>query len=158
MPALQHTFDRQLADAKHRPTVGMDGAKHLLDFNEDLILSLISDRTLSFAWHIGLGFERREVRILRVSIDHYIAHGSKPHALTEAQALALLLPPAHAKPFLTNGEVQRALNCTSDHVLHLVEAGDLALMPGTQYGRGPAGSALITVPSFQNFITARRLP
>ena len=65
-----------------RPTVCLGGAKHLLDLNDDYILDLLADRTLSYSWNIGLGEERREVRILRASIDHYMRHGSKPHALT----------------------------------------------------------------------------
>jgi hypothetical protein len=72
-PSQRHP---DLRDRLHRPTVGLDGAKHLLDLNEDYIIDLIADRALSHAWNIGLGDERREIRLLRASIDHYIAHGS----------------------------------------------------------------------------------
>ncbi len=176
-PAIQRHLP--LKDPTFRPTMGLDGAKHLLDLNEDYILDLVADRALSFAWNIGLGEERRELRLLRASIDHYMAHGSKPHALTEDQAFALLLPPGFSltpgfsqvirpaptsetvstvsRPYLTNGEIQRSLNCVSDHVLHLVESKDLKLQPKTDYRRGPNGSALITVASFERFLKSRRL-
>lgn len=146
-----------LAVPAYRPLVGMDGAKHLLDLNEDYILGLIHDRALSYAWDIGIGVDRCCVRLLRASIDHYIQHGSRPHPLTERQVLSLILPPGHTKPFLTNPEVQRGLNCVGDHVLHLLAAGRLALQPGTTYSRGPAGSALVSVPSFENFLRNARL-
>jgi len=165
---LPAATQRQLPikDPIFRPTVGLDGAKHILDLNEDYILDLVADRALSFAWNIGLGEERREIRILRASIDHYIAHGSKPHALTEPEAIALMLPPAFqfkalqsiSRPYLTNGEIQRSLNCVSDHVLHLIESKALTLQPKTCYSRGPNGSALVTVSSFARFLKSRRLP
>ena len=87
-----------LKDPTFRPTVCLGGAKHLLDLNEDYILDLCADRALSFSWNIGLGEERREVRILRASIDHDILHGSKPHNPTEHEAFALLLPPGWRLP------------------------------------------------------------
>ena len=150
-----------IADPTFRPTVGLDGAKHLLDLNEDYILDLCADRALSYSWNIGLGKERRELRILRASIDHYIQQGSKPHTLAEPDAFDRLLPPgfpAAQRTWLTNGELQRALNCVSDHVLHLVEAKELQLLPRTDYRRGPNGSALITLASFRTFLQKRRLP
>ena len=103
-------------------------------------------------------------------------HGSKPHNLTEHEAFALLLPPGWRlpkscgetvtfmagtvaeRPYLTNGEIQRSLNCVSDHVLHLIESKDLTQQPKTDYRRGPNGSALVTVASFHRFIKSRRLP
>lgn len=151
-----------LADPRIRPTVGMDGAKHLLDLSEDEILALLEDGRILFAWNIGLGEDRREVRILRHSLDDYLARLTCPPnqarpQLSEDAARKLLLPPGHDKPFLTNGQIQRALNCVSDHVLHLVDAKALTLQPGTKYMRGPNGSALVTVASFGQFLTARRL-
>ena len=144
--------------------VGMEGAKHLLDLGEDEILELIEEGRIAFAWNIGLG-ERREVRILRKSIDSYLSERDGCNAdrnivdtvPTDEQALRMILPPGHQGPFLTNGQVQRSLNCVSDHVLHLVEAGALALVPKTTYRRGPAGAALVTVDSFTKFIRARRM-
>ena len=156
-----------LSDARFRPTMGMDGAKHLLDLCEDEVLGLIDEALLTHAWNIGLGGERREVRVLRAAVDAYIAwdQGRKDsrharpstHSLSDAAACKLLLPPGHAKPFLTNGQVQRSLNCVSDHVLHLVAAKELALQPDTEYRRGPNGTALITVSSFESFLKSRRL-
>ena len=151
---------RPMRVATFRPTAGMESAKRDLDLNEDYILSLIADHSLSYAWDVGLGKDRRMVRILGASIEHFVAHGSKPHALTEDAAFALLLPPGLApdRPYLTNGQIQRALNCVSDHVLHLIDAKDLTLQPKTDYKRGPNGSALITITSFQRFLKSRRLP
>ncbi|MEN6533051.1 MAG: hypothetical protein ABFD89_05270 [Bryobacteraceae bacterium] len=155
-----------MKDPTFRPTCGLDGAKHVLDLNEDYILDLIAGKQIRFAWNIGLGKDRREIRILRASIDHYMAHGSKPDGLTEDAVFALLLPPGFQskldprhpdRTYLTNGEIQRSLNCVSDHVLHLVESGDLALEPKTDYGRGPNNAARITVVSFKAFLQSRRL-
>ena len=155
---LTATSQRQLplADPRHRPTVGMDGAKHLLDLSEDEVIALIEEGKLSYAWNIGLGEDRREIRILRQSID---AFWEQPRGtpIPESQAFKLLLPPGHDKPYLTNPQLQRALNCVSDHVLHLVAARELTLQPKTDYGRGPNGAALITVVSFRMFLNSRRL-
>lgn len=156
-----------LAVPPFRPTLGMDGAKHLLDLSEDEVISLIDQGLLSHAWNIGLG-ARREIRLLRRCIDAYAAWCANPRTgrrgLPDTGSIAndavihlSLLPPGHDKPFLTNGQIQRALNCVSDHVLNLIAAKELAQLPDTKFGRGPAGSALVTLASFQQFLKSRRL-
>ncbi len=144
----------------HTPAVQMDGAKHLLGLTEDEVLELIESGALSFAWNAALsGAGRRMVVVLRASIDFYRETlGAKRHELTDAQAFRLLLPPGHSKPFLSNGEIQRALNCGSEHVLNLFDAGELKKLPGSSIGRGPSGEALATLESFRRFIERRRLP
>jgi hypothetical protein len=157
---IQRTFDRALGDARHRPTVGMEGAKHLMDCGEDQVLELIETGEISHAWNIGLGADRREVRILRTAIDRYLqlpAGARAKSELSEQAVRSLLLPPAHRKPFLTNPEIQRSLNCVSAHVLNLVEAGELELQVGTGYRTGPTGTALVTVQSFERFLQNRRM-
>ena len=167
MPATQKTFDRTLAAAPFRPTVGMDGAKHLLDASEDEVMGYIEEGLLSHAWNIGLGHERKEPRILRAAIDAFLYWSENPKRgrglpatahTSDAAVLKLLLPPGHTKPFLTNPELQRSLNCVSEHVLNLVESRELELLPGTSIRRGPDGAALVTTASFARFIKTRRLP
>jgi hypothetical protein len=148
-----------IRDPRHRPTVGIEGAKHLVDVSEDELLALIEDGRVSHAWHIGLGSLHREVRILRRSLDNYLARldGAKVTDPTDFEALTLLLPPGHTKPFLTGTDIQRALNCVSTHVINLIEARALVLQPGTSWTTGPAGSPLVTVSSFAQFLKTRRL-
>lgn len=170
MPAtLQRNLP--LADARFRPTLGMDGAKHLLDLSEDEILALIDEGLITHAWNIATpSAEKREVRILRQALDAYVTWNENPKLVparpgvpitanyTDALIFSFLLPPSHVKPFLTNGELQRSLNCVSDHVLNLIDSRALELQPGTKYTRGPNGCALVTVTSFERFLKQRRLP
>ena len=124
--------------------------------DEDDLKSLWEEGRILYAWNIGLG-ESIDARLLPDAIDHYArTQGKTPYPRTEDQVLAQLC--MSAKPWLTTTQLKIMLNCGATHIMNLIEAGQLKLQPGTQYGRGGANVALITIPSIKNFLKQRRLP
>jgi hypothetical protein len=120
---------------------------------EDDITALIEEGHLLHAWNIGLG-QARDLRIWPECITHYSATlGHRKFHRTLDQVIAQMLQTN--KPYLTSSQLRLLLNCGPTHILHLVEAGALAKMPGTTYSRGPQGAALITVQSLKAFFQTR---
>jgi len=131
---------------------------------EDDVTALIEEGHLLHAWNIGLG-QARDIRIWPECISHYLrTAGSQPSTInhqpstrryprTLDQVIAQMLQTN--KPYLTSSQLRLLLNCGPTHILHLVEAGALSLMPGTTYTRGPQGAALITIQSLKAFFQNR---
>ena len=149
-----------------RPTAGIECARHLMDMDEDSIVRLIEGGELSHAWNIGLGRTRSLCRILRASIDEYMAANGrpvdgggdlKPSRMTDAQVFNLLLPPGHSKPYLTGPELLAILNCSSSQLLALIAAKALKLERGCRIRKGRNGFPLVTVDSVRAFIERRRI-
>lgn len=139
-----------------RPTMTVDTAKGILDCSEDEIIELIEVQGALVAWNIASpNADRRELRILTQSVADYLAAGRSPcyHSMLAPDAAVSDLVPD--RPFLRGTDIQRILNCGSTHVLNLVESKALALVPGTNYQRGPGGTPSITVDSFRHFLTSR---
>lgn len=153
--ATQTTFTRELGPAALSPVLNMADAVETLELDEDTILSLVKDGAISHAWDIGLGQKRMELRILKVSVAHYLVHGSKPHLISDEEVFKLLLPPGHNPAHaLTNSQVQRRLKCFGQTILRLIEAGELEAIGPVPMGQQ---GAAVTVESFQNFVLRRRL-
>ena len=128
--------------------------------DEDDIKALWEEGMLLYAWNIGLG-EAIEARILPDSIDHYKRTlGSRKDDRTPAQVTASLLRALRAdhKPVISARDLRLLLNCSSTQIYNLIEKRTLTTQPGTSWTTGPNGSALITVESFKQFLTNRRIP
>ncbi len=157
MTAIQTTFTKKLAPQKRRCLMALDAVRQELELPEHKLDDVLKSGVLAYVWDIGTGEHRGTLKVLPDCVEHYHAHGSKPFPLSEPEVFTLLLPPGHQKPFVENLDLQFLFGCSSDHVLNLVRAGDLKLLAGTSYHRGPKGSALITVDSFREFMTTRRM-
>jgi hypothetical protein len=151
----------KLRDPRHkRPVMTMGAAKGILDVSEDEILAMIDERLALIAFDVATpGSERRELRILTHSVAEFLHDNpdNDPcyHTMTPpSEALRLVLP-SHSKPFFTGIELQRAFNCSSDHIISLIEAKALKLVPGSRYQPGPGGSPCITRESVVAFLKAR---
>jgi hypothetical protein len=59
------------------------------------------------------------------------------------------------QPAITGVDVQHSLNCSSTHIMHLIECEALKLLPGTTYGKGRGRSPLIARESIADFLRAR---
>lgn len=132
----------------------------LVGHDEDDILSLIEEGFLAYAWNIALSTHAaRDPRIFPDCIAWYArTMGKGTYTRTDDQVLAELLKTNGDKPFIKGTTVRLILNCSSTHLINLVEAKQLALQPGTSYQRGPTGTPLVTVASFRQFLRSRRLP
>jgi hypothetical protein len=119
------------------------------------VIDLIDDYAALIAFNIAVELSgRRELRILTRSVEHYkTTLGSRPPNLSWAQIVKLIVP--HDKPALTAVEAARALNCKT--VMPLLERRLLKTVPGTDWQRGPGGSASITRESFVAFLEKRRI-
>ena len=153
-----------------RPTMTVAAAKGMLDLGEDDIIELIEVQVALIAWDIATpghrGAERRrELRILTQSVAEYQqlnpARCEEYYcAITPDAAINLLLSTIDARhsiprDFITVNEVQRVFNCGSTHVINLIQSKALALVPKTDYQRGPGGSPSIARESFIEFLTTR---
>ena len=127
--------------------------------DEDDILAMIEDGQLAWAWNIGLG-EARYIRIYPACIEHYKkTGGSRPQAVVDLDlVITTLLAQHRGKPWIKSTTLALILNCGSTHIINLIEAKALSIVPGTTWGTGPTGAALVTPASFKQFLIARRLP
>lgn len=141
-----------------RSMMGIEAAKGALDRDEDGVLALVG--TWLIGWDIATpGSARREWRVLTRSVSlaaRFLERKQRsPHwAWNEVLGLVLLRLLTD-QPGLTGVEIQHALNCSSTHVMHLIECGALKLLPGTTYGKGRGRSPLVTRESFAEFLRAR---
>jgi hypothetical protein len=152
--AIQRQMD--LRDARYRPAADTNAAMRDLDLTADEVIALTESGDL-VGWNIAVDpTGRRELRILSASVAHYHdTLGSRPQRFTFEQMLGRVL--LHTKPVIASTEVQRALNCDSGHVINLIEAGELAVVRGTDWGRGRGNVASITRASFVEFLRRRQL-
>jgi hypothetical protein len=173
------------APAYVRPLMKITAAQGTLDCSEDEILELLEVQGALIAFDIASpGAKRRDLRILTQSVTEYLQAGKSPcyHTmLPPAEAvdivLASLKPELNTlssvasaakedqlpggrpqvRPWLTGNEIQRLLQCGSTHLINLVEARLLKLLPGTDYQRGPGGTPKILRASFVQFLQERLL-
>ena len=138
----------------------MSAAKGVLDVSEDEIIAMIEERLALIAFDIATPKAKlRELRILTASVAEHLRDNPDCDpcyhtTICPDEAVRLVLP-KHDKPFFTGTELQRALNCGSDHIIALVESKALKLVPGTSYQPGPGGSPCITRASFEAFLNSR---
>lgn len=151
----------KLRDPRYkRPVMTMSAAKGVLDVSEDEIIAMIEERLALIAFDIATPKAKlRELRILTASVAEHLRDNPDNDpcyhtTICPSEAVRLVLP-KHDKPFFTGTELQRALNCGSDHIIALVESKALKLVPGTSYQPGPGGSPCITRASFEAFLNSR---
>jgi hypothetical protein len=135
--------------------------------DEDDILALIDDGLLLHAWNIATVAnsekKRREIRIFPACVDYYKRTQKKGFPLSAGQALTQLfgrpldvIKPGE-KPFVTSKRLSLLLNCGTTHIIGLIETKQLSVLPGTSWGTGPNGAALITLASIHQFFKTRAL-
>ena len=163
-PVIQTRLD--LRDPRRRPMIGMNGAMNLLDLDAweiEPLLERRGEKPTAYGRLIGFNIAvdetgRRELRFLTESLEHFLASLTNPKLCpyypTWPQILKLVLP--HDKPVITGVELSAALNCDSQHVLNLLDARLLKLVPGSDpMRRGPNGSPALTRASFEDFLDRR---
>lgn len=159
----------KLRDPRYkRPVMSVSAAKGVLDVSEDEIIAMIEERLALIAFDIASPKAKlRELRILTASVAEHLRdnpdcdpcyHTMIPPGAAVDIILRSLPDRTKMGPgsaWFTGTELQRALNCGSDHIIALVEAKALKLVPGTSYQPGPGGSPCITRESFEAFLNSR---
>lgn len=141
-----------------RPMMSIEAAKGALDRDEDEVVALIG--TWLIGWDIATpGSGRREWRILTRSVSlaaRFPEGRERPPQWNWTDVLGLvLLPLITDQPWVSGVDVQHSLNCSSTHVMRLIDCDALKLLPGTTYGKGRGRSPLVTRESFAQFLRAR---
>lgn len=134
--------------------------QQLPDHDEDDILRLIEGGELEYAWNIGMSGHRLEPRIFPKCVFHYLAtRGREPFKQSESEVLRELLSAvgADGQPGI-KANTLRLLFCCSVGLIHdLLRNRTLEQVAGSAWGRGPYGSPLISVASFERFLGERRM-
>lgn len=124
-------------------------------WDEDDVKAACHEHALSPAFDIGLG-GRSELRVTRSGLEFLKRTGGARRRRVEwREVLAEVLRGCEAKPFLYGERARLILNCSADHVNHLVDTEELETMPGTERRRGPNGSDCIQLASFSAFLQRR---
>ena len=150
-PELRETLPR-------RPMMTIEAAKGALDRDEDEVVALIGKWLVG--WDIATpGSERREWRILTRSVTlaaRFPGGRRRPPQWNWTDVLGLVfLPLLTDQPIISGVDIKHSLNCSSTHVIRLIECEALKLLPGTIYGKGRGRSPFITRESFAHFLRAR---
>lgn len=154
-PQLQRKFP--LRDKTLCPVLTVSGVRSALPgHDEDDVLALIEDGSLEWAWnialHVGDGI-KKEPRILKSCVERY---GSINHQPSTINPLSEFFN-GDDKPFLFGTTLRLLFNCSSTHVIALIEAKELRVQPGSSWDRGPGNSPLVTRSSVEAFMKRRRM-
>lgn len=125
--------------------------------DEDDVLACCLERTLDWSFDIGRG-GRRDVRVLPSALKFFkLCGGTRHRGLPWAEALEEIFRGVEDKPWIEGERARLILNCSSTHLLNLVEDGELETMPGTKWRRGPGGSPQVKREAFADFLKRRRI-
>lgn len=120
---------------------------------EDDILALIEEGVIQWAWNIGLG-QSREIRIWPESIEQAL---NPKTAATESARQDPVDRIIAGKPFIRGRDLRIILNCSSTHIIALLNARQLEVLPNTNWGTGRNGTPLITAASLRTFFRDRQV-
>ena len=143
-----------------RPLVSVWTAVAILDKSEDAVLSLIEGGEIRWAWNIGLStvHGKRDVRILAANLQDFITGAPVPR-LADAEefkfVMSFIFPSQYSR--ITACSFARALNCGSEHALHLMRAGAVRAVKGAVCRSAKGGSPQLTYESILIFFQTRRI-
>lgn len=121
----------------------------------------VGENKIDWAWDIGLGERRQEVRIPSI----YLLAQNRQRVWTLAEVLALVFRGcAHlsaatrpADQHLSGRQFQVALECSPNLVADLIAAGELSLYQPRAHTCGAGSSPLLTWASVRAFLHSRKL-
>lgn len=137
----------------HSVLVSIEFCKSVSTLSEDMILELVDQGELEYAFDIkAAGRHRRSVRVLVDSLRSYIDRSEKP-SLKLDEAIALIVPRGLGDKIKAS-VVARRFNCSPTHVYDLVKTGSIRML---QKGRVEKDSALLCRQSVVQFLKSRRM-
>ena len=117
---------------------------------------------LAWVWNIAVEGGRptssaspAELRFLGLEVDAFAERGFSPCTKwSDAQVMRQLF--GDERPEVPGTTFRRAFNCVHNHVMNLIRAKVLRVLPGTEWSRGPLGTPAIAWASAAEFVTKRR--
>lgn len=160
---MNPTLQRKLIldDAQLCVLLTVGGVREQLPgFDEDDVLAAVLDHTMSPAFDLGMG-GRRDLRVSPSAVEFYRkTGGSRRRRISDAEMFTEVLRGCSphgplGQTWIAGERVRMILNCSSTHLINLIDDGELEQMPGTNYRRGPNGSAQIPLASFKGLLKRR---
>ena len=142
-----------------RPLWQAETAQECLDVSRAKLMQMIESGEISWAWNIGMGNTRQEIRILGhcvVELQTGPINGiGSTRNLKLPEVINLILP--KTRQTLRGRELQRLLLCNPDTIRKLHQAGDLEKVAETIAKVGPDSSPRFTRAGLIRFLEKRRL-
>jgi len=116
-----------------RTLVSMEVATHKLSVSEDEVLAMIQTGRIEWAWDIGRGAKRMELRIWRESLSDCIrtleGRGKAFGGMLQAHVVSMAVPPPRPdalKNRLVNGvDLRHRFSCSEFLISQLIKEGEL---------------------------------
>lgn len=140
-------------------TVDVITVRARLDMDDERIADFVACGRLT-VWNIATrNVEKRELRYLWDDLASPIGSRGTPSEYynRDARFMAGFLF-GEGKTFVDGTDFRRAFNCDSKHVLNLIRAGVLEVLPNTGWHKGRNGTPAIAWKSGVNFVQERRKP
>lgn len=122
----------------------------LLGIDYPTLEGMLYGPELPWAWDIGLGTGRREIRIWRDCL-HDQWQGRACTERDDAKVFASLF--VHSRPDIKSPELKRVFSCSHNHIFSLIHAG--LLITTLRQTRGVHGYAKISRESIHHFLRSR---
>ncbi|MDR3460134.1 MAG: hypothetical protein P4N60_22125 [Verrucomicrobiae bacterium] len=135
-----------------RPLGDVNSVMRDLDLDSESVRGLVDQGSLIAFDISSTKTERRDLRILTKSVEHYREMGGKKPLVMEWPEIFRLIMP-HNNFFVRSMEIARGLNCERTHVANLIAAGHLFCSRKSK--PGPGGSALVSRTSYESFLIGR---
>ena len=142
-----------------RPLWESDSVEECLDISREKLMAMIECGELAWAWNIGLGSTRQELRILGHCVVErqmgVIPQIGATRNLKLPDVVNLILP--GTRETLRGTELQKLFLCNPDQIRRLRVSGDLEVVPESLPPGGPNSSPRYTRASVAKFLEKRRV-
>jgi hypothetical protein len=142
-----------------RPLWQADTVQECLGITRAKLVEMIQSGEVPWAWNIGLGHSRKELRILGLSIVELQSGPIRGIGSTRnfglPEVAGLILP--KTRETLRGRELQMLFQCNPDTIRHLHDAGELDRVPEKLDKHGPNSSPRYTKASLVRFLETRRI-
>lgn len=142
-----------------RPLMHFAAVEEILDIKRTQLNALIENGELAFAWNLGTGTARKEIRILALCVVERIA-GPIPaigatRNLKLPEVLALVFP--QQRETMRAVELQRLFHLGEDTLRDLHAAGEIKRVKEKLPSQGPNASPRFTTASLAALLKRRRI-
>lgn len=150
-----------------KPAAPLDAVRVFLteqgfDYTADDLLGDIDEGRFEWCWNIAAkSAVRKDMRLFWPCVEQHLAWLKNPKAnrrqFTIGDVGRALFPLRNDKPWVESPDVRRALVCSQEHVITLIDERSLLQLSETEYRRGKGGAALIDWRSVTAFLEHRRI-
>jgi hypothetical protein len=142
-----------------RPLMVSTTAQHCLDVDRKKLNHMVDNGELAWAWNLGLGQDRNDLRILTACVVEHCMGPIKEIGATKnlklPEVLGLILP--QKRETVRGTELQRLFYCHANLIHHLNAVGEITRINEKLARVGPNASPRFTVDSVAAFLGKRRV-